>query len=608
MANLEQALQRTSLMDVLWDIQKKRRYISHDDKTKIAKEFNISRMELEGVISFYHFFHRKNAGKYTIYLNCSTISKLHHYQAVKEAFEEEIGIKIGNVTPDKLFGFFKTSCIGLSDQESSALINFYPFTNLTPAKAKTIISKLRDGHSLESLCDIPKDNIQYRPEEDDKTVFFKTYKPGKALKKLKDYRPDDVIELVKNSKLSGRGGAFFPTGIKWQFCKDNIADQKYIICNADEGEPGTFKDRVLMNNHPGLLLEGMAMAGYAVGATEGTIYLRAEYFYLKEKLEETISDFNNKALLGKNILGIEGFDFKVNVHMGAGAYICGEETALIASMEGKRGEPTTKEFFPVEKGFLGKPTVVNNVETLCAVPRILEMGLEKYLKIGTNATPGTKLLSVSGDCKKPGVYEIEWGMKLKDFLDLIEAKDPHYILFNGFAGEFLSSVDFDREISGENLLAEHIQFSFNDPIEYSRKMSGVGLRSGGSFMVFNSTRDLLSILKNITKFFVAESCGICVPCRTGNFLLNKKINKIMLCHADKSDLDEIKEWSTIIKQSSRCGLGKTSTNCLLTAMLKFPGEFQKCLLAESDFNQAFKLEKAVEDYDNIIHEIESSYE
>jgi len=607
MAILEKALQRTSLMNVLWDIQRKRRFISHDDKTKIAKEFNISRMELEGVISFYHFFHRKNAGKYTIYLNCSTISKLHHYQEVKMAFEDELGIIIGNVTNDNLFGLFKTSCIGLSDQESSALINFHPFTNLTPSRVKTIISKLKQGHSVESLSDYPKDNIQYKPKKE-KAIFFKDYEQGKSLKLLKGFNPDEVIELVKKSKLSGRGGAFFPTGVKWQFCKDNKSDKKYIICNADEGEPGTFKDRVLMNKIPGLLLEGMAIAGYAVGATEGTIYLRAEYFYLKDKLEETINEFYKNGLLGKDILGIKGFDFKVNIHMGAGAYICGEETALIASMEGKRGEPTTKEFFPVEKGYLGKPTVVNNVETLCAVPRIMEMGLNKYLTIGTKATPGTKLLSVSGDCKKPGVYEIEWGMKLKEFLDLIEAKDPHYILFNGFAGEFLSAVDFDREISGENLLAEHIQFTFKDPIEYSRKMSGVGLRSGGSFMVFNSQRDLLSILKNITKFFVAESCGICVPCRTGNFLLNKKINKIMLCHADKDDLDEIKEWSTIIKQSSRCGLGKTSTNCLLTALLKFPGEFQKCLLAESDINQAFDLEKAVENYDSIIHEIESTYE
>jgi [NiFe] hydrogenase diaphorase moiety large subunit len=460
---------------------------------------------------------------------------------------------------------------------------------------------------VESLSNYPKNNIQYTPKEN-KTIFFKNYKQGNALKKLSGFSPENLIKLVTDSKLSGRGGAFFPTGVKWQFCRENQADQKYIICNADEGEPGTFKDRVLMNKLPGLLLEGMAMAGYAVGATEGYIYLRAEYFYLKDKLEDTIKDFNKKGFLGKSILGIKGFDFNIHIHMGAGAYVCGEETALIASMEGKRGEPTTKEFFPVEKGYLGKPTIVNNVETLCAVPRILEMGLEKYLSIGTKATPGTKLLSVSGDCEKPGVYEIEWGMKLKDFLDLIQAKDPHYILFNGFAGEFLSSVDFDREISGENLLAEHIQFSFKDPIEYSRKMSGVGLRSGGSFMVFNSQRDLLSILKNITKFFVAESCGICVPCRTGNFLLNKKINKIMLCHADKDDLDEIKDWSTIIKQSSRCGLGKTSTNCLLTAMLKFPGEFQKCLLAESDFNQGFNLETAVENYESIIHEIENTYE
>jgi len=608
MALQNKQLSKTSLMNVLWDIQRKRRFISHDDKTKIAKEFNISRMELEGVISFYHFFHRKDAGKYTIYLNCSTISKLHDYQAVKEAFEEELGIKIGNVTKDGLFGFFKTSCLGLSDQETSALINFHAFTNLTPIKVKKIVSKLRQGHLLETLSNFPKDNIKYRPKEDDKTIFFKDYEKGKGLSKLRSLKPDEVLELVKESKLSGRGGAFFPTGVKWQFCKDNKADQKYIICNADEGEPGTFKDRVLLNKIPGLVLEGMAIAGFAVGATEGTIYLRAEYFYLKDKLEETIKEFIKKGFLGKDILGIKGFDFKVNIHMGAGAYVCGEETALIASMEGKRGEPTTKEFFPVEKGFLGKPTVVNNVETLCAVPRIMEMGLDNYLAIGTNATPGTKLLSVSGDCNKPGVYEIEWGMKLKEFLDLIEAKDPHYILFNGYAGEFLSSVDFEREISGENLLAEHIQFSFKDPIEYSRKMSGVGLRSGGSFMVFNSGRDLLSILKNITKFFVAESCGICVPCRTGNFLLNKKINKIMLCHADKEDIDEIKEWSTIIKQSSRCGLGKTSTNGLLTALLKFPGEFQKCLLAESDFNQAFNLEKAVENYDSIIHEIENTYE
>jgi [NiFe] hydrogenase diaphorase moiety large subunit len=607
MDTIKDTMHKTLLMKVLWDIQKKRRYISRDDMTKIAREFNISRMELEGVISFYHFYHRKHAGKYTVYLNNSIISKHKDYDLVKRAFENELGISFGNVTDDKMFGLFETPCIGLSDQETSALINFNAFTNLTPIKVKKIITKLKQGHALEEFSVPPKNNIQYIPKGD-KAVFFKNYIPGIGLKKLKKLNPEKVIDLVKQSKLSGRGGAFFPTGLKWEFCKNNKADQKYIICNADEGEPGTFKDRVLMNKFPGLLLEGMAMAAYAVGATKGAIYLRAEYFYLKDKIEQRIIDFKEKGFLGKNILGIENFDFDIYVHMGAGAYVCGEETALINSMEGKRGEPTIKEFFPVEKGFLGKPTIVNNVETLCTVPRIFEIGIENWLKLGTAKTPGTKLISVSGDCKKPGIYEIEWGMKMQDFLKLIEAQNPHFVLFNGFSGECLSSEDFDREISGENLMAEHIAFNIKDPIEFKHKMSAVGIRSGGSFMVFNKERDLLSILKNISDFFVAESCGICVPCRTGNFLLNKKINKLLLGHADQKDLEDIKEWSKIIKQTSRCGLGQTSSNSLLCAIKKFPEVFQKKISENSDISLAFNIDNAVKSYDDIIKEIETTYE
>jgi len=595
-----------TLLKVLWDIQKKRRFISKDDITKIAKEFNMSRMDIEGIITFYHFFHLSDVGKFTIYLNNAIISKYKDYKEVKEAFENVLGIKFGHVTQDKLFGLFETSCIGLSDQETAALINFRPFIHLTPEKVKNIISELKKGTPIDDICDIPNDNIQYTPKNS-KTVFFKKHTPFETLHQLSNYSPDEVIEIVKKSKLSGRGGAFFPTGLKWQLCKQQTESQKYIICNADEGEPGTFKDRVLMNKLPELLIEGMIMAAYAVGANKGFIYLRAEYHYLKEKLETTIIDFRKNKWLGKNIKARTPFEFDIEVFMGAGAYVCGEETALINSMEGKRGEPSTKVYFPIEKGYLGKPTVVNNVETLCTVPRILEMGIEKYLAIGTEATPGTKLMSVSGDCKKPGIYEIEWGMKLKDFLKLIVAENTHFILYNGFAGECLSEADFDREISGENLLAEHIQFEFDDPIQYSQKMRAVGLRSGGSFMVFNKSRDLLYTLKNIADFFVDESCGVCVPCRTGNFLLNKKLNKIILCHADANDLDEIKEWSTIIKQSSRCGLGKTSTNCLLSAMLKFPEEFQKYLLADSDFNHSFDLSKATDDYKSIINEIETIY-
>ena len=603
MAALQTPPPKSSLMNILWDIQRKRRYIAPDDMTKISNEFGISRTELEGIISFYHFFHRSHAGNYTIYLNNGIISKHGNYSAVKKAFEKELDISCGQTTADKMFGLFETSCIGLSDQETSALINFHAFTDLTPAKVKNILGQLRKGKMPEMLTGIPKNNIQYTPKKD-KTVFFKPYTAGVGLNKLKKLSPDQLIELVKKSKLSGRGGAFFPTGMKWEFCKNNSSDQKFIICNADEGEPGTFKDRVLMNKYPGLMIEGMTMAAYAVGANFGYIYLRAEYFYLKDKIDKEIKNFRSKGFLGKNILGIAGFDFDIVVHLGAGAYVCGEETALISSIEGKRGEPSTKEYFPVERGLFGKPTIINNVETLCAVPRILSMSLKKYLKIGTEATKGTKLISVSGDCKKPGIYEIEWGMKLKQFLKLIEAENPYMILFNGYAGECLSAADFDREISGENLLAEHVQFKWDDPIEYARKMSAIGLRSGGSFMVFNDQRDLMPIFENITNFFVSESCGICAPCRTGNFLLSKKLKKFMLCHAEKSDLEDLEKWSSIIKQSSRCGLGKTSTNYLLSAMLKFPQEFNRCLLARSDFNKAFDLEKVTQDYDTIINEIE----
>ncbi len=606
MAVLTPPRSKTELMNVLWDIQRKRRFISHDDMTKICEEFHMSRMELEGVITFYHFFHRVHSGKYTIYLNTSLASKHKKFKKVKKAFEKECGTPFETVSNDKMFGLFLTSCIGLSDQETAALINFVPFTNLTPKKVRAIIGHLKKGESLDSLFELPDTNIRYSPSTK-KTIFFKDFTTGSSLEKLVKISPEEVIELIKDSRLKGRGGAFFPTGVKWELCRHNSSDQKYIICNADEGEPGTFKDRVLLQRYASLLIEGMTIAGYAIGADKGIIYLRAEYFYLRDMVQKVIEEANQKAFLGKGIMGIEGFNFEISIHMGAGAYICGEETALIHSMEGKRGEPSTKEYFPVEKGFLGKPTIVNNVETLCAIPRILEMGLEKYLAIGTPMTPGTKLLSVSGDCNKPGVYEIEWGMKLRDFLELIEAENPRMILFNGYAGEILSNIDFDREISGENLLADHIQFNLDDPIVYARKMSAVGLRSGGSFMVFNDKRNLMEILKNINDFFVKESCGVCVPCRTGNFLLTKKIHKIELCHADNNDLHEIKEWSTIIKQSSRCGLGKTSTNVLLTAMLKFPEEFSKCLLAESDYNQAFDLGKATKEYERIINEIENNY-
>ncbi|MBT8254053.1 MAG: NAD(P)H-dependent oxidoreductase subunit E [Bacteroidia bacterium] len=566
-----------------WDVQRKKRHIGRDDLTKIAQELNMSRTEVEGVLTFYHFFHRKPAGKFTIYLNDSIIAKQSEHAEILKAFEKKLGISVGHVTSDEMFGLFRTPCIGLSDQEPSCLINFKPFVNLTSEKVNQIIDMLRNGSKPSEICDIPKSTVQYLPP-DNRTVFLKPFNVFSSLHQIKSQSPEELIELIKSSKLGGCGGAFFPTGLKWQFCRQNKADERFVVCNADEGEPGTFKDRVLLEAYPELLIEGMIIAGYAIGAKQGIIYLRAEYRYLAKKIKAALKNYRDHGYLGGRIDAREDFEFDIRIQLGAGAYVCGEETALLHSMEGKRGEPGTKEYFPVERGYLGKPTVVNNVETLCAVPRILNMGVDQWLELGTEKSPGTKLLSVSGDCAKPGIYEIEWGMNMRTLIDLMGAEQPYMIQFSGPSGTSLSEADFDRDICREDLVC------------------------GGSVMVFNKTRNLLQILKSYSNFFVEESCGICVPCRTGNFLLNKKIDKLILGHGEKKDLEDIKEWSHIIKTTSRCGLGTMSSNSLEDIIRKFPEVFKKSISDNTDFNKAFNLETATQDYDSIINEMMSDYE
>jgi len=595
---------RSHLMSVLWDIQRKKRCIEPEDITKISQVFDISKTELEGVISFYHFYHFKDVGKYTIYLNNSIVSEYSGRDEIRQAFEDAIGVGMGKVTADKMFGLFDTPCIGLSDQEPACLINFKPFTHLNRQKVFDIINQIKSGKNPSEICDIPKSKIQYTPSAE-RTVFFKPYSLFTALKKLEEYQPDQIIDIVKQSKLAGRGGAFFPTGLKWQFCRQYESDIKYIVCNADEGEPGTFKDRVLLQEHPELVIEGMIFAAYSVGASQGTIYLRAEYMYLKDDLEKLLDNYRSQGYLGKNIPAKSPFDFDIYIHLGAGAYVCGEETALLNSMEGKRGEPGTKEYFPVQKGYKGKPTVVNNVETLATVPRIFEMGVESWLKLGTTKTPGTKILSVSGDCPNKGIYEIEWGMKFSDFLKLTGVEKPKIVQFSGPSGDCLSISPNESKTLRSSPRKSRDFLADN---EYDRVISGEDITCGGSVMIFNETRDILHIIKSFSDFFVAESCGICVPCRTGNFLLNKKLQKIINGHGEKYDLEDIKSWSNIIRTSSRCGLGQMSNNSLLQAIAKFPDVFDKALEENSDYNPAFNMANATAEYDRIIKEINANYE
>lgn len=558
------------LLNLLWSAQDVRGYISDQDVEEIAGKLDLSVIDVEGVCSFYHFFHRRPAGKYAIYLNNSILSEISGFEEVRKAFETATGAPWNGVDKTGQFGLFATSCIGLSDQEPAALINFQPFTRLTPEKVQQIIAGIRTGTPVEHLADDVHSPLRYTPSAD-RTVLFRELEKGRALRKMAKLSPEEVLEEVQASNLRGMGGAFFPVAQKWALCRQQPGSIKYLVCNADEGEPGTFKDRALLMQMPELLIEGMILGAYAIGAGEGIIYLRAEYRYLLPKLQETIAHYRSLGWLGRDIPAKFSFNFDIRVQIGAGAYVCGEETALLESLMGKRGEPTTKVYYPVERGYLGLPTVVNNVETLSSVARIIELGASFYRSLGTTATPGTRLLSVAGDCRYPGIYEIEWGMSAGELLERSGAEDPAYLQISGPSG------------MGISVQEKHRRFCVED------------LRCGGSVMIFNKKRDLLRILANFTEFFKEESCGVCTPCRAGNFILSRKLNQLSRGLGRPSDLEEIRQWGQLMAVSSRCGLGKSSAGVLVQAIEKFPAYFQS-LVHTKGREKGFDLDQALGDY------------
>lgn len=571
--------QRSQLVNELWNAQRRDGYITEQTMGDLAKSLNISLIEIQGVVSFYHFFHVEPTAKHVIYLNNSIISKIKGYDRIREALERETGTRFNTSDRTETFALFETPCIGMSDQEPAALIDFHPFTNLNVMKVRETIAALKAGKKASEICDRPADHIRYLPPND-RTVFFRPYAAGEALQKARAMSPKEVVDMVKASELSGRGGAFFPTWIKWDGCRNETATPKYVVCNADEGEPGTFKDRVLLNREPGSVLEGMIIAGYAIGAKYGIIYLRAEYQWLLEKLEATIQEFYDQGLLGRSIMGKLNFDFDIRIQVGAGSYVCGEETALLESMEGKRGEPRTKWYFPVQRGYLQKPTIINNVETFAAVARMMEMGIHNYLSRGIPGSPGTKLISLSGDVQKPGIYEIEWGMSIGELLERAEAVDPYYIQLSGPSGECVGLDQSHRKISMRELTKTQ------------------DVRCGGSFMVLNRNRDILSILLNFSEFFLKESCGICTPCRAGNFIIHKKLQKMAHGLATRADVEEMHQWCNIMKETSRCGLGKTAYNTPLMAIDQFADYFEQKLEDPGNgLNLKFNMDEAISDYE-----------
>ena len=377
---------------------------------------------------------------------------------------------------------------------------------------------------------------------------------------LTELTPDDVIQCLIDSGLRGRGGGGFPTGLKWKLAKQNEADQKYVCCNADEGDPGAFMDRSVLEGDPHAVLEAMAIAGYAIGANQGYIYVRAEYPIAVERLKIAISQAREMELLGKDIFG-SGFDFDIDLRLGAGAFVCGEETALMTSIEGNRGEPRPRPPFPAQKGLFGKPTILNNVETYANIPQIILNGPEWFSSMGTEKSKGTKVFALGGKIHNTGLVEIPMGTTLREVIEEIGGGIPN--------GKKFKAAQTGGP-SGGCIPAEH----FDIPIDYDNLISIGSMMGSGGLIVMDETDCMVDIAKFFLEFTVEESCGKCTPCRIGTKRMLEILTKITKGTATMEDLDKLEELCYYVKENSACGLGQTAPNPVLSTLRDFRDEYE----------------------------------
>ncbi len=379
-------------------------------------------------------------------------------------------------------------------------------------------------------------------------------------KVLTEMTPDDVIQCLLDSGLRGRGGGGFPTGLKWKLAKQNDADQKYVCCNADEGDPGAFMDRSILEGDPHAVLEAMAIAGYAIGASQGYIYVRAEYPIAVERLKIAIGQAREFGLLGKDIFG-SGFNFDIDLRLGAGAFVCGEETALMTSIEGNRGEPRPRPPFPAQKGLFGKPTILNNVETYANIPQIILNGSQWFASMGTEKSKGTKVFALGGKIHNTGLVEIPMGTTLREVIEEIGGGIPN--------GKKFKAAQTGGP-SGGCIPAEH----FDIPIDYDNLISIGSMMGSGGLIVMDETDCMVDIAKFFLEFTVEESCGKCTPCRVGTKRMLEILTKITKGQATMEDLDKLEELCYYIKENSLCGLGQTAPNPVLSTLRYFRDEYE----------------------------------
>ena len=569
--------QPTRLLHLLREIQARYHHIPSAAIEQLAELLTISRTHIIGIIEFYSFFHLTPRGHYELLVSDSITDHMLGKIPLLDYLSTKLEVAVGQVRNDGLVSLDNTSCTGMCDQGPAGLINGYALTHLSYARIDQLSDLINQQIPLDKWPTelfLVEDNIQKTD-----LLLNNPIQIGAALIAMFNRGTQETLAEINLSELRGRGGAGYKTALKWQLCSEHrpahndwVGDTpkqiRYVVCNADEGEPGTFKDRVLLNSYAHQVLEGMTLCAAIIGAEQGFLYLRGEYLFLYEKLQNILKERREAGLLGQNILN-KGLNFDIEICLGAGAYICGEESALIESLEGKMGIPRNRPPYPVTQGYLGKPTVVNNVETFLAAASISVHGGEWFAAIGTEKSKGTKLLSICGDCDRPGIYEYPFGTTVQTILHDCGASEVLGIQIGGPSGIFISNHEFERQLGFEDMA------------------------TGGSFIIFNNHRNILDIVNNFTHFFAHESCGFCTPCRVGTSLLKNQLTKIIEGHGSAGDVVALEELCQIIKKQSHCGLGQTAANPVLTTLSRYP-ELYHQLLKKISYEPGFDLDGALD--------------
>jgi NADH-quinone oxidoreductase subunit F len=580
-------VKRSALIPMMLFAQEQFGWLADDVLKEIAVRLDLNLLQVEETLAYYSMLRRKPAGRNHIQV-CTNVSCM--MRGGKELYDhlrQELGIGHREVTPDGQLSLEEVECIGACTGAPAMQINYDFYENLTPAKADEILAGYRRGeHPAPVACtsgsvkprdpaEVPVISRRFGIPNSNKLDVYLQHDGYKGLEKALQMTPEQIIDEAKKSGLRGRGGAGFPAGMKWSFVPKTIPKPKYILCNADESEPGTCKDRPLMEMDPFQLIEGMTIAGRAVDSHQGYIYIRGEYRYVYDIVQGALDEARSRNYLGKNILG-SGFDFDVFAHTGAGAYECGEESALMESLEGKRGYPRIRPPFPAVAGLYGCPTVINNVETLSSVPAILHRGGEWYAGLGTPKNGGTRLFCLSGHVNRPGIYELPMGFNLKRMIEEV-------------AGGILGGKKLKAVIPGGSscplLKAEEVDVAMDfDSVAKIGSMLG-----SGGVVVINEDTCMVDLARRIMHFYAHESCGWCIPCREGTAWLGKMLDRFHDGGGTAADIPLIGELAQNMLGRTFCPLGDAAAMPTISIVKKWRHEFEEHLSGKCSYKPADNL-------------------